>query len=320
MESKNKLLAALIGIVLIAGCTGQGGAFLTYSNTDYGIKIGYSSDWAVNDKAEEVVVAFTSPLESEDDIFKESVNIVMNDLSGQGLDLESYTEIVIQAIATNFPDALITEAEDITIDGNPARMIVYSRQGQYGKLKFLQAWTLKDDISYIVTYAAQEEKFDTYRPTADTMISSFKISPLGVSSPTVTEETESTLTGTESEAVGRWRAFSEYIYYDEGASNILDTASTRILELKTNHRWEFGSSGGTWGVEDIADADWEKWKTGSYGPTKKIVLNGWSNGVGDGPIEETESRIDFMWIIYRAEPPTVSKPGQIQIKFGHSNS
>ena len=118
--------------------------------------------------------------------------------------------------------------------------------------------------------------------------------------------------------VGKWRIYSEYIYYDTGGSNWLDTPSTRQLELKSGGKWTFGSSTGTWEIKEITEADWANWGVDSYGPTRKMVLNNWNKVGADGPIEETESGVDFIWVIYRAEPPVVQVPGQIQIKFGHA--
>ncbi len=125
-------------------------------------------------------------------------------------------------------------------------------------------------------------------------------------------------TSANSELVGSWRAYSEAIFYDAGGNDWLDTPSTRRLELKGNGRWEFGSSTGTWETAPVTENDWLKWEVESYGPTRKIVLNNWNKGVADGPVEESGGRIDFIWVIYHADPPLVSYPGQVQIKFGHA--
>lgn len=118
--------------------------------------------------------------------------------------------------------------------------------------------------------------------------------------------------------VGNWRIYSEYIFYDTGGSNWLDTPVTRQLELGSNGKWVFGSSTGTWKIEEITDADWEKWGVDPYGPTRRMVMNNWNKVGADGPIEETKTNVDFIWVIYRAEPPVVSYPGQIQMKFSHA--
>lgn len=123
----------------------------------------------------------------------------------------------------------------------------------------------------------------------------------------------------EENFVGKWRIYSQAIFYDKGGNDWLDTPSTRLLEIKEDGRWIFGSSSGKWKVSMIEPQDWAKWTVSSYGPARKIVLSGWNNGVADGPAEESGERVDFIWVIYHAEPPIVTWPGLVQIKFGHTN-
>ncbi|MBI4215024.1 hypothetical protein HY546_03430 [archaeon] len=118
--------------------------------------------------------------------------------------------------------------------------------------------------------------------------------------------------------VGEWSARSESLFYDAGGRSNPDmtVTSSRRLVLKPDGAWEFGSSSGTWSISAIIEGDWEKWEISSYGPSRKIVLDGWSGTTASGPIEESNDRVDFFWVIYRVEPPVVSEPGQMQIKFG----
>ncbi len=321
----------LASVVFIAGCVSSNEppvkpltnpGYETYANADYGISMDYPSTWTVNDASEVVAVAFSSPLESSEDAFHESVNLAMNDLSGENMDMEAYTTLLLEQVSAAYPDAVITEAKDAVLDSSPARMIVFSFQGQYGKLKSMQTWTIKDKTAYVVTYTAEESNFDNYRATAEKMTASLDISAMPGQKPAnpvqPAPENPQNNVAANSEFAGRWRAYSEAIFYDSGGSKYLDRAVTRVLEIKADGTWAFGTSSGTWKVDPVSFADWQKWDTSDYGPTRKMTLNGWNGGVADGPIEETESRVDFIWVIYKEEPPTVSSPGQVQIKFGHA--
>lgn len=105
--------------------------------------------------------------------------------------------------------------------------------------------------------------------------------------------------------VGKWRSFS-------------DTSNTRLLELYSDGRWQLGGSSGTWSVADIEPADWDSWGVPPYGPTRKIILNGWNQDRADGPIEETEDNVDFFWVIYYVTLEVYGEPAQVQVKYGHS--
>jgi len=118
------------------------------------------------------------------------------------------------------------------------------------------------------------------------------------------------------EFVGDWRVYSETLFYDAGGSGGSDpsASTTRELSLNEDGTWEFGSSNGTWYVTTIDAADWNRWGVEDYGPQRKVVLEGWNDDVADGPIEESEAGVDFLWVIYRVDEPS---PGVVQMKFGH---
>ena len=118
------------------------------------------------------------------------------------------------------------------------------------------------------------------------------------------------------EFVGDWRVYSETLFYDAGGGGGSDSSAstTRELSLNDDGAWEFGSSNGTWYVTAIDADDWSRWGVEDYGPQRKVVLEGWNDDVADGPIEDSEAGVDFLWVIYRVDEPS---PGVVQMKFGH---
>jgi hypothetical protein len=120
--------------------------------------------------------------------------------------------------------------------------------------------------------------------------------------------------------VGSWRIHSSRLFFDAGGAShlgtILNTPGSRTLDLFQDGTWKFGRSSGSWSVSEAAAEDWKRWGVEAYGPKRKIVLSGWNQGQGTGPVEESDKGIDFFWILYRAEPPAVSDPGMVHAKFG----
>ncbi|MDO8615526.1 MAG: hypothetical protein Q7T33_07275 [Dehalococcoidia bacterium] len=114
-----------------------------------------------------------------------------------------------------------------------------------------------------------------------------------------------------------WRIYSEAIYYDAGGGGAAIGATSRDLQTSSDGTWAFGDSAGTWYVAEITDQDWNYWGVDPYGPTSKIVLDGWNGDVAAGPIEGTDGYVDFIWVIYREGPPTIGAPGTVWMKFGH---
>ncbi len=282
--------------------------FLTYDGGTYQIQ--YPQGWTVRE--DQNVVLFQSPASDVDDAFQENVNVIVMPTDQT---IEAFVEAALTPSMESESFKLI-DSNEATLSGKPARKFIYSEQSADAKLQYLQVFSVNDGLAAIVTYTATASTFDEIREIAEAMIASFQLKADAVASAQA-NPVESSM---EPQIVRKWRIYSESIYFDSGGHNFLDTPVTTVLQLNADQTWSFSSSSGTWSVQAITDADWQKWGVPSYGPTRKLVLNGWNSETNDGPIEETDSRVDFMWVIYRVGPPTVSSPAQIQMKFGQTYS
>ena len=115
---------------------------------------------------------------------------------------------------------------------------------------------------------------------------------------------------------GTWKNYSARLYYDAGGGGAASTVP-EMLGLTNEGKWTFGKSSGSFSVSAIDSTDWTRWGVASYGPTRKITFSNWNGSTADGPIEESNGQVDFVWVIYKESPPTVSAPGTMWLKFGH---
>jgi hypothetical protein len=140
--------------------------------------------------------------------------------------------------------------------------------------------------------------------------------PVPTPGPTLAPTPAPPPTAANGRIVGSWRTYSERIAYDAGGSATFTSPLTPILNLNPDGTWEWSSSRGTWSMVPIEAGDWVRWGIASYTPASKVVLANWSRGVSaDGPTEESEQRVNFVWVIYRVAEP---RPATIQLKFGHA--
>jgi len=278
--------------------------FKTYSGDAFEIQ--YPSEWTVREEPQYVL--FTAPTSGENDALQENLNVV---LAPTDLSLE---EFVQTALGDSFEsgNAQLADSRETTLSGYPARQVSYTEKTGDTTLAYLQVISVQNGQAVIVTFASTPETIEAYLAQAVQMFTSFKLKTQS----TPLQAVESSM---EPQIVRKWRVYSESIFYDEGGSNFLETPATTLLDIRTDQTWSFGSSSGTWSIQPIENADWQKWGVNAYGPKRKLVLNGWNGGTNDGPIEQSGDRVDFMWVIYRAEPPTVQSAGQIQMKFGWTN-
>lgn len=159
----------------VSGQLTETAGLTSYENKAYGIKINYPSDWARNEGSMGTVAMFLSPLESSSDTFRENVNIIVQDLSAQPMTLKEYTDLSLAQIGEFVTDSNVISSTATVIDGNPANSIIYTgRQGQY-IFKWMQAWAIKDNKAYVLTYTANEDTYNAFLSMVQEMLGSFEI-------------------------------------------------------------------------------------------------------------------------------------------------
>src|SRR5262245_23947398 len=100
--SSNWFLAGAIVIFLIVvglvGLAYFGGGLKAYENKDYGISMKYPGDWVLEENVEGTLAIFSSTKENSMDIYQESVNLVVQDLSSNPMDLNKYSETAVKQL------------------------------------------------------------------------------------------------------------------------------------------------------------------------------------------------------------------------------
>jgi hypothetical protein len=109
----------------------------TFSETGYSIQYPDSFDL---DTSGQMGTSFIllSKLSSPQDLFRENINLVIQDLSGQNIDLDKFVEISEKEIQTMITNGNILESKRINIDSSECQEVVFTGiQGQFN-LKFEQ--------------------------------------------------------------------------------------------------------------------------------------------------------------------------------------
>ncbi len=139
-------------------------------------QISYPHHWQLEESGEmgSSFILF-SPLSDATDVFKENVNLLIQDLAGFGLDLDKFVEITEGQIAKVVPEGKILYNERLEKDGQDYQRIIYSgKQGLYG-LKFLQHFWVIHDKAYILTLTCELDQYEKYREVGERIIESFEL-------------------------------------------------------------------------------------------------------------------------------------------------
>lgn len=162
-------LAGLIGaVLLLVGC---GKNVLTYTDKEKGYRIDYNADWEKEEV--DISIVFSSPKESEDDAFREAVNVVVQDLSSMSMTLEELTDHMEDYLAK--ADATIERSGPDTLAGKSGHSIVVSGKRGELELKMMQIYAVANNKAYIISYTAEADKYDKYLEDAEKMIKSFEM-------------------------------------------------------------------------------------------------------------------------------------------------
>ncbi len=190
MKYNNLVLLVLSAILLlIVGCVEPGfmnsgnaltdkiddqtsNKFLVHEDTAYKVKILYPREWKLVETKDNIF-AFQEPKLTAADIIQENLNLIMNDVSGQGITFEKFKDLAMENLKQTVQDFSLIESSSTTLAGNPAQQNIFTAFAP--KLKLLQVITLKDDITYAITFISTPEAFESYLPTVQKMLDSFEI-------------------------------------------------------------------------------------------------------------------------------------------------
>jgi len=144
--------------------------FQTYSNTAFGIKVKYPSNWLKLELSRSnssiPVVAFKSTGKSSGVLF----------LTGN----VNYRNVTLATIVTTRENQLthsgnilhLVSSTSASFAGNPAHKIVYTTIAPQGKFKAMQLISIVGKKGYFITYVVPEANYTTYLPTVQKIIDS----------------------------------------------------------------------------------------------------------------------------------------------------
>lgn len=174
-------IVAAAGIILILGAVwvlSREHRFKRYRSDRDGFSIKYPAAWSFEENKDGAAVIFFSPLDNELDFFKESVNVVVQDISGNPLDLKKYSETAIRQIEAVFEENLvILETGPVFFAGQAGYKFIFLGKTPEDEpdLRYMCVWTLKGLKAYQVTYTAILSQYERYLPEMKRMLRSFRI-------------------------------------------------------------------------------------------------------------------------------------------------
>ena len=139
-------------------------------------KIQYPKSWQLDtSKLMGTDFFVLAPLENEIDKFRENVSGIIQDLSGQNIDLEIYKQITDKQILEFATEPKIFESEIINSNKNNYYKTVYAMTQGKARLKITSVCYIKNEKAYLITFTSEIEKYEQYKKVGEDIISSFHL-------------------------------------------------------------------------------------------------------------------------------------------------
>ncbi len=172
---KQTILVVLIALILCIDSFAQTGSDTKiFSKDNYSIS--YPNNWEINNTGQMgTSFLILSPVESEQDQFRENVNLLIQDLSAYNIDLNEFVNISEGQIKTIITNSSLISSERIKIGKNNYHKVIYTGDQDIYKLKFEQYYWVKNKKAYILTLTCETNQFDAYQSVGEDILNSFKL-------------------------------------------------------------------------------------------------------------------------------------------------
>ncbi len=145
--------------------------------TGDGFELMYPQSWELNtSKQYGAAVILFAPVEGSSDKFRENVNVLIQDLTGQQIDLAKYKAITDQQFSNLGP--AIEVAESVVVNstkGHVYRAKYKLKQGDF-LMQLMAECYIKDEKAYLITFTAEVSQFEKYAEYCKKILDSFRVS------------------------------------------------------------------------------------------------------------------------------------------------
>lgn len=171
------IIAVLVLILAFpsSGCGGTASGSGTYTNSKHGFTVNYPEDWELDEGADNTIVVFRGPVLQETG-GKVNINITNDEIGdSSNITLDFYLDLNDKQYVQEFENYSRLATEDMTIDGKPAKKMIYSFDSANFSLKANQVYLIDDGTAFAITFVTTAATYDRYAADSDLVINSFKL-------------------------------------------------------------------------------------------------------------------------------------------------
>jgi len=152
--------------------TSSEGDWETLTQNNYTVQ--YPTTWEL-DLSGEMGASFIlfSPMESDQDLFQENVNLLIQDLTGMDVDLDKFTAISEDQVKTMVTNSNLIESVRLKPKAGEYHKIIYTGDLGTYHLKYEQYYWVMNEKAYILTLTTEMDTFEAFKETGERILNSF---------------------------------------------------------------------------------------------------------------------------------------------------
>jgi hypothetical protein len=138
--------------------------------------INYPGNWELNAQlVPGIYFQVFSPKESPNDQFRESLNIVIEDLNGKQVSEQQYIEATKKNLLFNVKDYHLQKVGETMMGSYKAYEIIYSGKLNMYNLKFRAVISIFEKRAFVATYSSDIISYDKFYPEITKIINSIRL-------------------------------------------------------------------------------------------------------------------------------------------------
>lgn len=150
-----------------------------YTSEDAGFSIQFPYKWEVRQGIMGNDMVAMAPTLDLEDLFRENANIIFAKLDVE-ISKDQYYSYNMNSLAQLLTDFDLEENEDVNLDGEVVKRIVFTHTMGIVNAKVLQYLVLVGNKAFVLTFTADPLDFDRFRPSFEEIAQSFKFPPVSL--------------------------------------------------------------------------------------------------------------------------------------------
>jgi len=144
----------------------------TLSESNYSIS--YPATWQLDQSKAMGTTFVLFARAAEAGKFRENINLLIQDLTGMGLDLDKFVQLSEQQFKTMITNGKLISSKRLKDRGEYQELVATGTQGVM-ELKFKQYYWVRDNKAYVLSFTALQTTYDEYAALASKVMNTFNV-------------------------------------------------------------------------------------------------------------------------------------------------